>query len=141
MLRYGAAGLAWAIPYGVMNLQRLFLEHAEPALERFIASSQSARVRSPSHRKSRPKRLVATSGVRNERDVIEAFVRHTTALVDHLMILDNGSSDGTREILASLVGEGLPITVKYRDSLGYSQSGWMTALMHEIGRASCRERG
>jgi glycosyltransferase involved in cell wall biosynthesis len=103
-------------------------------LERFIASSKNAPSRSPSHHKSRLKRLVAISGVRNERDVIEAFVRHTTALVDHLIILDNGSTDGTREILASLVGEGLPITVKYSDSLGYSQSGWMTALMHEAAQ-------
>jgi|GEM_PF-2011402 len=117
-----------------LDLQQLFVEHAQPALERFIASSRNSPDRSPSHRKSRPKRVVAISGVRNECDVIEAFVRHTTALVDHLMILDNGSTDGTREILASLVGEGLPITVKYSDSLGYSQSVWMTALMHEAAQ-------
>jgi len=111
--------------------QQLFLEHAQPALERFLASCQNASRRSPSHGESPPKRLVAISGVRNERDVIESFVRHTTALVDHLIIVDNGSTDRTREILASLVGEGLPITVKYSNTIGYAQSDWMTALMHE----------
>ncbi len=115
-----------------LDLQRLFLDHAQPALERFIANSENTLGRS--HHKSQPKRLVAISGVRNERDVIEAFVRHTTALVDHLVIQDNGSTDGTREILASLVGEGLPMTVKYNDSLGYSQSGWMTELMQEAAQ-------
>ncbi len=117
-----------------LDLQRLFLEHAEQALERFISNSRNSPSRSLSYLKSRAKRLVAISGVRNERDVIEAFVRHTTALFDHLMMVDNGSTDGTREILASLVGEGLPVTVKYGDSLGYSQSEWMTALMHEAAQ-------
>jgi exopolysaccharide biosynthesis predicted pyruvyltransferase EpsI/glycosyltransferase involved in cell wall biosynthesis len=129
--RFDLAAFLEADDVPKLDLQQLFLEHAQPALERFLASSRNAPSRSLSPREARPKRLVAISGVRNERDVIEAFVRHTTALIDHLMIVDNGSTDGTREILAALAGEGLPITVKYSDSIGYSQSGWMTALMHE----------
>ena len=39
------------------------------------------------------------------------MVRHTLGEVDHLLIADNLSTDGTREILAKLVDEGLPITL------------------------------
>jgi len=80
------------------------------------------------------RRTIAISGVRNERDIIEAFVRHTAALVDHLMIIDNGSTGGTREILTSLAADGLPIIVNYGDPVGQWQARWMTALMAEAAR-------
>jgi hypothetical protein len=41
-------------------------------------------------------RLVAVSVVKNEADIIEAFVRHTRAWVDHHLIFDHDSTDGTR---------------------------------------------
>ncbi len=56
-------------------------------------------------------RLVAVSIVNNEADIIEAFVRHTLAWVDHHLIFDHDSTDGTREILGALRAEGLPITL------------------------------
>ncbi len=56
-------------------------------------------------------RLVAVTKVFNEDDIIEAFVRHHAAIVDHHLLLDNGSADRTVEILADLGAEGLPITV------------------------------
>lgn len=56
-------------------------------------------------------RLVAVSIVKNEADIIEAFVRHTLAWVDHHLVFDHDSTDGTREILGALQGEGLPVTV------------------------------
>jgi hypothetical protein len=37
---------------------------------------------------SRPVRLVAATRVRNEDDIIEAFVRHHVALADRLVLLD-----------------------------------------------------
>jgi len=54
-------------------------------------------------------RLVAVSVVKNEADVIEAFVRHTRAWVDEHLIFDHDSTDGTRQILFDLVREGLPV--------------------------------
>ena len=42
-------------------------------------------------------RLVAVSIVKNEADIIEAFVRHTLAWVDHHLVFDHDSTDGTRE--------------------------------------------
>ena len=56
-------------------------------------------------------RLVAVSRVLNEDDIIEAFVRHHAPLVDHHVLLDNGSVDRTVEILKKLSEVGIPITV------------------------------
>ncbi len=56
-------------------------------------------------------RLVAVTRVFNEDDIIEAFVRHHAAIVDHHLLLDNGSVDRTLDILTNLRTEGLPITV------------------------------
>ena len=47
-----------------------------------------------------PKGIVLFSIMRNERFFIEAFLKHYRELgVDHFLILDDGSDDGTREIL------------------------------------------
>ena len=66
--------------------------------------------------------------VKNEADVIEAFVRHHTALLDHVVVVDNASADGTRNILDALVEEGLPITVLDDATFVYRQSEIMTFL-------------
>jgi len=66
-------------------------------------------------------RLVAVSIVKNEADIIEAFVRHTLAWVDHHLVFDHASTDGTREILSALQAEGLPLTLFTDDSLGNLQ--------------------
>src|SRR5688572_6009541 len=66
-------------------------------------------------------RLVAVSIVKNEADIIEAFVRHTLAWVDHHLVFDHDSTDGTREILQALRAEGLPIELFTDDALGNLQ--------------------
>ena len=62
-------------------------------------------------------RLVAVSIVKNEADIIEAFVRHTLAWVDYHLIFDHDSTDGTRQILGSLRAEGLPIRLYTDDAI------------------------
>ncbi len=81
-------------------------------------------------------KFVAVTCVKNEIDIIEAFVRHTLAVVDHVVVLDNGSQDGTGDVLRALEKEGLPLDVVEDPSLGKYQSQRMTSLMHEwaIGR-------
>ena len=59
--------------------------------------------------------LYGVSMVRNEADVIEAFVRHNLRALDRLIVVDHGSSDGTREILHALSDEGLPLAVEHDD--------------------------
>jgi len=66
-------------------------------------------------------RLVAVSIVKNEADIIEPFVRHTLAWVDHHFVFDHDSTDGTREILGALRREGLPLTLHSDDALGNLQ--------------------
>jgi hypothetical protein len=66
-------------------------------------------------------RLVAVSIVKNEADMIEAFVRHTLAWADHHLVFDHDSTDGTREILGALQREGLPVTLFTDDALGNLQ--------------------
>jgi hypothetical protein len=66
-------------------------------------------------------RLVAVSIVKNEADIIEAFVRHTLAWVDRLLVFDHDSTDGTRQILGALQREGLPVSLYTDDALGNLQ--------------------
>uniref|UniRef100_UPI0022EB16A9 glycosyltransferase family 2 protein n=1 Tax=Falsiroseomonas oryzae TaxID=2766473 RepID=UPI0022EB16A9 len=77
-------------------------------------------------------RILCLGMVKNEADIIEAFVRHTAGLVDHVCLLDNGSSDQTREILAGLIGEGLPLTVFDDPVRGYFQAEKMTFLYRRL---------
>jgi len=71
--------------------------------------------------------VALVSMVRDEVDIVEAFVRHSAAQVDALIVADNLSSDGTREILDELSRE-LPLTVVDDPDPAYYQSMKMTQL-------------
>ncbi|MBI2517136.1 MAG: glycosyltransferase family 2 protein [Opitutae bacterium] len=66
-------------------------------------------------------KLVAVSVVKNEADVIEAFVRHTQTWVDEHLVFDHDSTDGTREILGALQREGLRLSLFTDDAIGNLQ--------------------
>lgn len=53
--------------------------------------------------------LYGAAMVRNEADIVEAFVRHSLTVLDGLLVVDHGSIDGTWKILDARVREGLPI--------------------------------
>jgi hypothetical protein len=74
-------------------------------------------------------KLVAISRVKDEADIIEPFIRHHAHTFDVHIVLDDGSSDGTWEILQELEREGLPLVVIRQPSVGYRQRQYMTALM------------
>jgi hypothetical protein len=65
--------------------------------------------------------------VRNEIDVIEGCLRHMAGEVDDMIVADNMSTDGTREVLQELAEE-LPLTVVDDLEVGYYQSRKMTDL-------------
>jgi hypothetical protein len=69
--------------------------------------------------------------VKNEQDIIEAFVRHNLRFLNHLVIVDNGSVDDTRRILALLSAEFSNLLVIEDDRFGYDQSKRMTAWLHQ----------
>lgn len=74
------------------------------------------------------------SMVKDEADVVEGTLRHMADEVDHLIVADNGSTDGTREILAQLADE-LPLTVTDDPDPAYYQSVKMTRLAQRAAEA------
>lgn len=75
-------------------------------------------------------KLIAVSRVKNERDIIEPFVRHHSKVFNQLIVVDDGSSDGTYEILETLRAEGLPLVLIRDPAVGYEQGRYMTRLLH-----------
>jgi hypothetical protein len=73
-------------------------------------------------------KLVAVTRILNEDDIVEAFVRHHQAAVDHHVLLDNGSTDRTVEILTALHGEGVPLTLLQAHSVSFSEAQHLTTL-------------
>ena len=72
-------------------------------------------------------RLVMTILVKDEADIIEANIRtHASLGVDAFAIMDNSSTDGTREILVRLQKEFEIVII---DEMGeYNQAKWMKSL-------------
>jgi hypothetical protein len=73
-------------------------------------------------------RLVAVTRVLNEEDIVEPLARHHAALVDHHIVLDNGSVDRTVDILLALRAEGVKLTVLQNDSVFFSETQYNTFL-------------
>ena len=67
-------------------------------------------------------RLVAIAMIGNEADIVEAFVRDNLEYLDHMLIAEHNTLDGTRDILAALVEEGLPITVRRIETPAFQQA-------------------
>ena len=76
-------------------------------------------------------RLFGVAMVRNEADIIEAFVRHNLSVLDGLAIADHDSIDATPAILAKIRGEGLPLRIEHQASRIYQQSATVTKLARE----------
>lgn len=65
--------------------------------------------------------------IKDEADILEATVRRMAGQVDWLLISDNGSTDGTRDILSALARD-LPLKVMDDAEVGYYQARAMTEL-------------
>lgn len=66
--------------------------------------------------------------VKDEIDIIEFTIRHLIEEVDFVIVSDNGSTDGTFDLVVQLQREGLPLRALLDSEVGYWQSRKMTAL-------------
>lgn len=66
-------------------------------------------------------KLVGAVMIKNEADIIEAFVRHNLALLDQLLVIDHQSSDATVAILSALRAEGLPVELMRDTAIAFRQ--------------------
>ena len=77
-------------------------------------------------------KIMVVAVTKIESDIIESFIRHTLSFADEILIADNGSFDGTQEILHKLQEENLPIHWKrlpYRAE--FDHAGMMLSLLRE----------
>lgn len=79
-----------------------------------------------------PMSALAISMVKNEADIIEASVRHNLHYLDLMVVIDNCSSDGTREILEALCAEGLPILIFDDPVFAHFQSEKVTEVYRRV---------
>ena len=69
--------------------------------------------------------------VKNEVDIIESFIRYNSKIVDEMIILDNGSTDDTVNVINNLINEGLSIALIHDEDSFYNQDVKMTKLLHK----------
>ena len=56
-------------------------------------------------------RIVGITIVKNEEDIIESFIRYNMKVLDQIFLVDNGSTDGTLNIIKSMIHEGFAINL------------------------------
>lgn len=77
-------------------------------------------------------KLWGVSMVRNEEDIVEAFVRHNLTILDGMLVVDHNSTDRTLTILTALCAERLPLVVKRHEAPGYLQAEITTSATREV---------
>ena len=77
-------------------------------------------------------RLLGAAHVRNEADIVEAFVRHNLVLLDGIAIVDHASVDATPDILRALKDEGPPIFLARDESPTYDQQAMQNRLVRHL---------
>ena len=75
---------------------------------------------------------IGISMVKNEEDIIEAFVRNNLRFLDFLLVIENNATDSTPLILEKLKEEGLPIEVVKEPALAFQQSEKITEWYHNL---------
>lgn len=67
------------------------------------------------------RKIAVVAMIRNEEDIIEAFIRHAFSFCDSLYICNHNSADRTVEIVNALADEGMSIHMSTSTAAGYPQ--------------------
>lgn len=67
--------------------------------------------------------------IKNEADIIESYLRYHLNIFDGIVMLDNGSTDRTLEIISRMQKEGCPLVIKHDDTLAFTQGDKTTELI------------
>jgi hypothetical protein len=78
------------------------------------------------------KKVVGIAMVKDECDIIELFVRINLRHLDHLVLIDHASRDGTREILQALRDEGLPLTLHHHEETDFQQAIFLSRMVRQV---------
>lgn len=79
-------------------------------------------------------RVASISGIKNESDIIESFVRQNANYIDDFYFIDD-SADKTPEILKNLAAEGFKIFTIKLDTRDYQHSKIMTSATRMVGQS------
>lgn len=79
--------------------------------------------------------ILGVSVIRNEADIIETMVRQNLNYLDHLVVIDNGSIDGTPDIIRRLQSEGLSCELRFCTRQNHQQH----AILTDFVQGSVRE--
>lgn len=74
-------------------------------------------------------KIISITMVKNEVDIIESFIRYHLKIFDEMIILDNGSTDETVNIINKLIYEGLPLILIHDKDDIYNQYIKMSELL------------
>lgn len=78
------------------------------------------------------KKITVISVIKNSADIIETFIRANGIFADNFVLVNNGSTDRTMEILESLSKEGYNIQVYNDPDTAHMQSMRMNVLVQKI---------
>jgi|GEM_PF-2245400 len=109
-----------------------FLDIFDGQYEILLKEYQVILKKTPPSSEKAAMRIACVSWVRNECDVIEAFVRHHCAFADRMVIVCHRCADNTVEILEALQAEGLPLEILQNDGVLHTQDEILNSLIRRL---------
>ncbi len=111
--------------------------HTDPTVaRRTLAAYRGHRLPSLPRRRRRPGSIWAVTMVRDEVDIVTATIEHLFDQgVDHVLVADNGSVDGTRQLLDRMAATDPRVHVGLDREPAYFQAEKMSRLVRAASRA------
>ena len=111
--------------------------HADPTVaRRAVAAYRGHRLPPLTRRRRRPGTVWAVTMVRDEVDIVAATIKHLFDQgVDHVLVADNGSVDGTRQLLDRLAAADPRVHVGIDREPAYFQAEKMSRLVRAASGA------